>query len=71
MRPSQSFATELAVRLDRLEAGAPPDERRFAAPDQVGELVGLAHALRALPPVEPDRRWLAASKQRLLARLRA
>lgn len=38
---------------------------RTSAPDA---LVDLAEEIRSLPPVTPSRRWLAASKRRLLRR---
>lgn len=43
--------------------------RKLDADDQASlpeELAGLADQLRAVPPMKPDRRWLLASKRRLL-----
>jgi hypothetical protein len=36
--------------------------------DEASDLAELAAEIAALPPVEPDAEWLAASRDRLLAR---
>lgn len=60
--------SELAARLEQLERGEPVEVSRAPVTAEVIDLLNLAYEIRTLPPVEPDDRWLACSKGRLMAR---
>jgi hypothetical protein len=62
----------LAHYLALSESGQPADEDlNCPICAAVAELLELAERIRALPPVEPDRAWLDASRRRLLERFQA
>jgi hypothetical protein len=65
---NNTVETALAACLEQLEHGASDAESREPVTADVIDLLQLAHQIRTLPPVEPDSRWLDASKQRLMAR---
>ena len=71
MHFDQTVETELASRLELIELGSVQDESRTSTTAEIVDLLNLAHQLRALPPVEPDRRWMESSKRRLMARFEA
>ena len=59
---------ELADRLEQLDHGDLLEVSRTPVTAEVLDLLTIAHQIRTLPPVEPDGRWLSASKRRLMAR---
>jgi hypothetical protein len=71
VHPDQTLELELASEL--APAASPPlpaaPEARVRA--DVADLLTLAERLRRLPPIQPDRAWMEASKRRLLARFDA
>lgn len=71
MHPDQPFESELAARLDEIEPGTSTHQSGAPVTAEVVDLLRIAHQLRAMPPVEPDRAWMEASKRRLLARFEA
>lgn len=71
MNRDHSFEIELTARLDLLDNATLLDGSRLASTDEVVDLLSLAHQIRTLPPVEPDTRWMEASKRRMLARFEA
>ena len=71
MNRSHNVETELAASLEQLEHGASHGQTREPLTAGIADLLQLAHQVRTLPPIEPDARWLDASKRRLMARFGA
>lgn len=63
--------SELAAGLELIERGEPRGVSREPVTAEVIDLLHLAHQIRTLPPIQPDSRWLASSKSRLMARFAA